>query len=77
MSLLAFTTGSTDLSLAYHGHHAMGLVVLSLAIAILAAFTSFSHRSLVLHSESLRSRRFWLTSGAIAMGFGVWAMHFT
>lgn len=77
MSLLAFTTESTDVSLAYHGHHAMGLVVLSLVIAILAAFTSFSHRTLVLHSIGKHSRRLWLASGAVAMGFGVWAMHFT
>jgi len=77
MSFLAFTTESTNLSQAYHGHHALGLVVLSVAIAILAAFTSFSHRTLVMHAETTRVRRLWLSSGAIAMGFGVWAMHFT
>jgi|GEM_PF-1625476 diguanylate cyclase (GGDEF)-like protein/PAS domain S-box-containing protein len=77
MSLLEFTSDTTDLSVAYHGHHAMALVLLSLLIAILAAYTSFSHRHLMQSSVSAVSRRLWHSSGAVAMGLGVWAMHFT
>ncbi|MEO3878647.1 EAL domain-containing protein [Rheinheimera fenheensis] len=77
MSLLAFTTDSTDLSLAYHGHHTSMLVLLSLLIAILAAYTSFSHRHLMQQAVSTLSYRLWLSSGSVAMGLGVWAMHFT
>ncbi|MEO3678689.1 EAL domain-containing protein [Rheinheimera sp. FR7-31] len=77
MSLLAFTTDSTDLSLTYHGHHAGMLVLLSLLIAILAAYTSFSHRHLMQQAVSTLSYRLWLSSGSVAMGLGVWAMHFT
>lgn len=77
MSLLAFTTNNTDLSLAYHGHHTGMLVLLSLLIAILAAYTSFSHRHLMQQAVSTLSYRLWLSSGSVAMGLGVWAMHFT
>lgn len=77
MSLLAFTNSTTDLALAYHGHHADALVLLSLLIAVLAAYTSFSHRHLMRSAQHKQSARLWHTSGAIAMGLGVWAMHFT
>ena len=77
MSLLAFTTDNTDLSLVYHGHHTGMLVLLSLLIAILAAYTSFSHRHLMQQAVSTLSYRLWLSSGSVAMGLGVWAMHFT
>ncbi|MBV2128697.1 bifunctional diguanylate cyclase/phosphodiesterase [Arsukibacterium indicum] len=77
MAFLAFTTDKTDLSVAYHGHHTVVLVVLSLLIAVLAAYTSFSHRSLIQHAANQTARYLWLGSGAIAMGLGVWAMHFT
>lgn len=77
MSFLAFTTDAMDLTLAYHGHHSPVLVSLSLMIAILAAFTSYSHRPLIQHAATAGAKWLWLSSGAIAMGLGVWAMHFT
>lgn len=77
MSLLEFTSDTTDFSVAYHGHHAMALVLLSLLIAVLAAYTSFSHRHLMQSSGNNVSRWLWHSSGAVAMGLGVWAMHFT
>jgi diguanylate cyclase (GGDEF)-like protein/PAS domain S-box-containing protein len=77
MSFIAFTTDSTDLSLAYHGDHSTILVVLSLIISVLAAFTSYCHRPLIQNANTASVRRLWLCSGAVAMGLGVWAMHFT
>ncbi len=77
MSLLAFTSDSTDFAVAYLGHHDMALVLLSIFIAILAAYTSFSHRHLMQGSVTKTSRWLWHCSGAVAMGLGVWAMHFT
>lgn len=50
---------------------------MSLLIAILAAYTSFSHRHLMQQAVSALSYRLWLSSGSVAMGLGVWAMHFT
>ena len=77
MSLLAFTSDQTNLTLAYHGHHEMAGVLLSLLIAVLAAYTSFSHRYLMQGAVHPFSARLWHLSGAVAMGLGVWAMHFT
>lgn len=76
MSLLAFTTNNTDLSLAYHGHHTGMLVLLSLLIAFLAAYTSFSHRHLMQQAVSALSYRLWLSSGSVAMGLAIASMHY-
>ncbi|HEY6250811.1 MAG TPA: MHYT domain-containing protein [Candidatus Angelobacter sp.] len=52
------------------------LVALSVLIAILASYTALD---LAAHVSSARdrSRRAWLMGGAIAMGTGIWSMHFT
>jgi diguanylate cyclase (GGDEF)-like protein/PAS domain S-box-containing protein len=51
-------------------------MLLALAIAILAAFASFSHTDLIRRRDFLVSRLSWHLVGAFAMGVGVWAMHF-
>jgi PAS domain S-box-containing protein len=56
-------------------HHDLGLVFLSVAIAIVASFTALSLSGRVAIATG-QSRRFWLSGGAIAMGMGIWAMHF-
>ncbi|MBS9403499.1 hypothetical protein KG088_07645 [Halomonas sp. TRM85114] len=62
--------------LAYTGSYSVPLVTLSLLIATLAAFASISHVELMrsTHSSSVRLR--WHLIGAVAMGAGVWTMHF-
>lgn len=77
MEFLPFLTASHDMSQAIHGHHHFGLVVLSLLMAILAAYTSLSHVELIKHISKPWQRRIWHTVGSFAMGLGVWAMHFT
>jgi diguanylate cyclase len=56
-------------------HYEPGLVVLSIAVAILAAYTALDH---VRHTEhgQLGHDRFWLVAGATALGTGIWTMHF-
>lgn len=76
MQVFAFTQPHTDLSAAYTGHHSFSLMLLALAIAILAAFASFSHIDLIRRRDFLVSRVSWHLVGAFAMGVGVWAMHF-
>jgi NO-binding membrane sensor protein with MHYT domain len=51
------------------------LVVLSAAIAILASYTALELSSRVTSAQGL-VRRLWLMGGAIAMGTGIWSMHF-
>ncbi|MDP4529551.1 EAL domain-containing protein [Alkalimonas delamerensis] len=77
MSLLAFADQSTDFSLALSGSHQPQLVLLSLAIAILAAHTSFNFAQLMRSSTSDQIRLLWHVLGAFSLGTGVWAMHFT
>ncbi len=57
--------------------HHMGLVVLATLLAILAASTLLPVLERYRRAESMRSGWGWVLAGALAMGFGVWAMHFT
>ncbi|MCH8536377.1 MAG: EAL domain-containing protein [Alkalimonas sp.] len=77
MSLLAFADHTTDLTQALSGSHQQPLVFLSLFIAILAAHTSLNLGQLMRASQSVWLRHLWHGLGAIALGGGVWAMHFT
>ncbi|MES1024309.1 MHYT domain-containing protein [Gloeocapsa sp. BRSZ] len=56
-------------------HHDLGLVFLSIAIAIVASYTALSLSGRVTVAVG-RIRKLWLSGGAIAMGIGIWAMHF-
>ena len=51
------------------------LVVLSFVVAILAAYTALNMAARVAGSQGVAAR-IWLAGGGIAMGIGVWAMHF-
>jgi NO-binding membrane sensor protein with MHYT domain len=54
------------------------LVVVSLLVAILASFTALdmAERINTTSRQQSRAARFWLTGGAVAMGVGIWSMHF-
>jgi two-component system sensor histidine kinase/response regulator len=58
-----------------HGYYDGRLVVLSIVIAILAAYAALdlSGRLTVSHG---RARFAWLWGGAFSMGIGVWSMHY-
>ena len=51
------------------------LVALSVAIAVIASYVSFRVTGRLARSQGWTLRVWWLT-GALAMGWGVWAMHF-
>jgi PAS domain S-box-containing protein len=57
------------------GTYNTGLVVLSVLIAIVASYAAFNLGERVSASNGQR-RWAWLTSGAIAMGFAIWSMHY-
>jgi PAS domain S-box-containing protein len=57
------------------GSYSHGLVSLSVVIAILAAYAALDLAGRVTSAQG-RSRFFWLTGGALAMGIGVWSMHY-
>jgi diguanylate cyclase (GGDEF)-like protein len=51
------------------------LVALSVGVAILVSYTALRLADMVAASEPL-SARLWLFAGAVAMGVGIWSMHF-
>src|SRR5579863_3426170 len=52
------------------------LVVLSVLIAVLASYTALDLAERV-NAERGAVRLAWLISGAIALGIGIWSMHYT
>ena len=51
------------------------LVVISFVVAILASYTALNMAGRVVGSTGVAAR-VWLTGGGVAMGIGIWAMHF-
>jgi NO-binding membrane sensor protein with MHYT domain len=51
------------------------LVIVSALIAVTASYLALELSSRLLTAQGT-SRRFWLIGGAIAMGTGIWSMHF-
>jgi signal transduction histidine kinase len=59
------------------GNYNFGLVILSFVIASLASYVALDMASQLRRDFPPRIQRFWHVGGAIAMGTGIWAMHFT
>jgi signal transduction histidine kinase/NO-binding membrane sensor protein with MHYT domain/DNA-binding NarL/FixJ family response regulator len=57
------------------GHYNLGLVCLSLGIAVLASYTTLNLGNHILAATGWR-RWAWIGVGALAMGTGIWATHF-
>ena len=58
-----------------HGSYNLGLVALSVLIAILASSVALDLANRVTAARG-RARAFWLAGGAFAMGSGIWSMHY-
>lgn len=56
-------------------HYNHILVVISFVVAILAAYTALNMAGRVAGSQGIAAR-IWLAGGGVAMGIGIWAMHF-
>src|SRR3984893_8721174 len=65
-----------DPATAYPGTYNWGLVVTSVAIAILAAFVALSISGRIAAATTRWARYAWASAGAISMGGGIWSMHF-
>ncbi|MGA7525126.1 MAG: response regulator [Acidobacteriaceae bacterium] len=63
------------LPLPLQGHYDDRLVALSVFIAILAAYAALDLAGRVTSAHG-RARSFWLSGGAVAMGTGIWSMHY-
>jgi PAS domain S-box-containing protein len=58
-----------------HGHYSLSLVALSVVIAVLASYAALALAARVTATQG-RFRAAWLVGGSIAMGVGIWSMHF-
>ena len=58
------------------GPYYVALVVLSISVAILAAFAAWAVVDRIIVSRRRSTRCLWLWAGAAALGTGIWAMHF-
>ena len=76
MEHLRFLDQTTDLGLALPGSYDPALVTLSVLIASLAAYAALGIAPRISAAEGAAAGRSWLVAGAVAMGIGVWAMHF-
>ncbi|SNT34792.1 diguanylate cyclase/phosphodiesterase [Noviherbaspirillum humi] len=56
--------------------YSLPLVLASLFIASLASYTTLDLAGRISSLSSRRHRHAWLAGGALAMGFGIWCMHF-
>src|SRR5438067_12525061 len=65
-----------DPTTAHSGAYAVGLVALSIVVATLAAFVALSISGRIVASNSRGARWAWASAGALAMGGGIWSMHF-
>lgn len=61
---------------AIHGTYNYGLVALSYFIAVLASYVALDLAGRLRAEHKRRSKLFWLLGGAVAMGAGIWSMHF-
>jgi NO-binding membrane sensor protein with MHYT domain len=60
-----------------NGYYDLGLVALSIAIAIGASYTALDLAGCVsTRTTSPRKSWTWLAAGAVSMGTGIWSMHF-
>ena len=57
-------------------HYTAGQVIVSVLLSIGASLAALSLSDRVRAATSVGSRRFWLTSGSVAMGVGIWSMHY-
>ena len=76
MTFWRFMDGSFDPSTALQGSYDPWLVLLSFLVASMAGYAALNVAAHIITVETRGARRAWLVAGALAMGTGIWAMHF-
>lgn len=71
-----FITDDAGLALALPYSHDLWLVAISYLVAVFASFAAFRLVGRVQDSTDLKTRLGWLVTAAVALGTGVWSMHF-
>jgi diguanylate cyclase (GGDEF)-like protein/PAS domain S-box-containing protein len=60
---------------AIHGSYNLGLVALSIVLALVSSFAALDLAGRVASTRG-RIRAIWLAGGSVSMGIGIWAMHY-
>ncbi|MBL8488683.1 MAG: response regulator [Rhodocyclaceae bacterium] len=76
LSFLPLVFTAPEDSLLYVGRYDPVLVTLSVAAAILASYTALLVSRRLLVAATTHARHLWTAAGGLAMGAGIWAMHF-
>ncbi|MBL8488252.1 MAG: hypothetical protein JNK22_14300, partial [Rhodocyclaceae bacterium] len=76
MSFLPLVFTAPEDSLLYVGRYDPVLVTLSVVAAILASYTALLVSRRLLVATTTHARHLWTAAGGLAMGAGIWAMHF-
>ena len=75
--MMYFLPYGADLGDAFSQSYDFILVTVSFLIAALASYAGLLMSVCITNAESARGRWVWLAGGSVAMGIGIWAMHFT
>jgi len=75
--LMRFIESGRDLKVALAAFHDPVLVGCSIVAAVLAAYAALGIAEQIRAARGPVARLLWLASGAVAMGLGIWTMHFT
>ena len=57
-------------------HYSYGLIAVSVLTSMVAAYAAFSLAERMRHATSANYRRGWLLGGSVALGIGIWSMHY-
>lgn len=71
-----FLDGSAALGQQIPASHDPVLVVMSYLVAAVASYAALAHGERIEAADNRKTRLGWALAGAVAMGCGVWAMHF-
>lgn len=74
VTIIFFNVPSTDL-IELQGEYSFPIIALSILIACVASYTALAMNERA-QQNSFFHRNFWLVLASVAMGFGIWSMHF-
>lgn len=74
---LKFLGSEHNLGMAIQGHFDPVLVIISVVVASVAAYTAFLFSERIDSSEKHGQKLVWIITGSLTLGVGIWAMHFT
>jgi len=57
-------------------HYSYGLIAVSVLTSMIAAYAAFSLADRMRRAVTVRRRMGWLLGGSLAMGIGIWSMHY-